>query len=202
MSSEKTEIILEAAQRVFEKYGYQKTSMDDIARDAMIGKGTIYNYFNTKEDLFIAILKKDHNEIYGDIKQKIEKTDAFEEKLKLFFIEPCKHFLSHYKLVISVMSEDSPAFLQKVNEYKNEVDKFLKNELLKIFEDGINHDIINKKYKHSIKVLVEIFSKWFMISGNEIKINMTEETVKGIISDFNILIDIMINGLIHKEEKA
>jgi AcrR family transcriptional regulator len=35
-------MILDAALRVFGQYGYRRTSMDDIAREAGIGKGTIY----------------------------------------------------------------------------------------------------------------------------------------------------------------
>ena len=41
-----------AAGRLFLHYGYRKTSVDQIAREAGIGKGTIYNYFRNKEELF------------------------------------------------------------------------------------------------------------------------------------------------------
>jgi AcrR family transcriptional regulator len=47
--------ILDAALRVFGQYGYRRTSMDDIAREAEIGKGTIYLSFASKEEVFQAL---------------------------------------------------------------------------------------------------------------------------------------------------
>lgn len=47
--------ILDAALRVFGQYGYRRTSMDDIAGEAGIGKGTIYLSFASKEEVFRAL---------------------------------------------------------------------------------------------------------------------------------------------------
>ncbi len=45
--------IIDAATALFLKHGYRKTSIDDVARDVGIGKGTVYLYFGTKADLLI-----------------------------------------------------------------------------------------------------------------------------------------------------
>jgi TetR/AcrR family transcriptional regulator, regulator of autoinduction and epiphytic fitness len=50
--------ILDAALRVFGQYGYRRTSMDDIAREAEIGKGTIYLSFASKEEVFRALSQR------------------------------------------------------------------------------------------------------------------------------------------------
>jgi TetR/AcrR family transcriptional regulator, regulator of autoinduction and epiphytic fitness len=50
--------ILDAALRVFGQYGYRRTSMDDIAREAEIGKGTIYLSFASKEEVFQALSQR------------------------------------------------------------------------------------------------------------------------------------------------
>ena len=47
--------ILDAALRVFGQYGFRRTSMDDIAREAGIGKGTIYLSFTSKDEVFQAL---------------------------------------------------------------------------------------------------------------------------------------------------
>lgn len=47
--------ILDAADRLFIKHGYRRTSMDEIAVEAGIAKGTLYIYFDSKEALFIAL---------------------------------------------------------------------------------------------------------------------------------------------------
>jgi len=52
---EKKNRILEAATEVFSQKGYAGASVADIAARADVGKGTIYEYFDSKEDLFFAV---------------------------------------------------------------------------------------------------------------------------------------------------
>jgi TetR/AcrR family transcriptional regulator, regulator of autoinduction and epiphytic fitness len=51
-------VILDAALRVFGQYGYRRTSMDDVAREAEIAKGTIYLSFASKEEVFRALSER------------------------------------------------------------------------------------------------------------------------------------------------
>ncbi len=47
--------ILDAAIRLFSQYGYRRTSIDDIAREAEVAKGTVYLSFKSKEEIFRAL---------------------------------------------------------------------------------------------------------------------------------------------------
>jgi len=47
--------IMEAAVRVMTKQGMEGFSMDDVAVEAGVSKGTLYNYFSTKEELLFSI---------------------------------------------------------------------------------------------------------------------------------------------------
>jgi AcrR family transcriptional regulator len=47
--------IFDAAEGLFARYGLRKTTIEDIAREAGIGKGTVYNYFPSKEEIFLAV---------------------------------------------------------------------------------------------------------------------------------------------------
>jgi AcrR family transcriptional regulator len=49
--------ILAAAREVFARRGYEHATLDDIARKAEFAKGTLYNYFRNKEDLFRHIVE-------------------------------------------------------------------------------------------------------------------------------------------------
>ena len=53
----KKEQIIEAAARVFACSGYANTAVADIALQANVGKGTVYEYFKSKEDLFFAVFE-------------------------------------------------------------------------------------------------------------------------------------------------
>jgi AcrR family transcriptional regulator len=52
---EKRATILAAALTLFGRYGFKRTSIDDIAREAAIAKGTVYLYFKGKEEIFRAL---------------------------------------------------------------------------------------------------------------------------------------------------
>ena len=54
---DKRTLIIEAAAHVFATRGYKGTLIADIATEAGIGKGTIYEYFDSKEDLFFAVFQ-------------------------------------------------------------------------------------------------------------------------------------------------
>lgn len=50
--------IIDAAENVFFTKGYEKATMDDIAKEAELGKGTLYLYFNSKEEIFNEIISR------------------------------------------------------------------------------------------------------------------------------------------------
>jgi AcrR family transcriptional regulator len=63
--------ILDAAAELILRWGYDKTSMDDICQKANVAKGTIYLHWKTREELFLALLRRESNELMVDLKQRI-----------------------------------------------------------------------------------------------------------------------------------
>lgn len=59
LDPDKKENILEAASRAFEKLGFRKASIGDIAETAGVGKGTVYLACKSKEDLFYQVILRD-----------------------------------------------------------------------------------------------------------------------------------------------
>ena len=68
--------ILDAASTTILRWGYQKTTLDDIARQAGVAKGTIYLHWKTREELFTALLKRERVELTEDLKQRIAADPA------------------------------------------------------------------------------------------------------------------------------
>lgn len=56
-TGEKYEVILEAAVKTFARTGYHRTRVADIAREAGVADGTVYIYFNNKEDILISLFQ-------------------------------------------------------------------------------------------------------------------------------------------------
>ena len=51
LKKDKREVILQAAWGLIRHYGYNKTTIDDIAKRARVGKGTVYLYFRSKAEV-------------------------------------------------------------------------------------------------------------------------------------------------------
>lgn len=67
------EFILEASEKLFLSKGYEETTMDEIALEAEFSKGTVYKYFASKDELYIAIGCKAYKLIIKYTKEFIEK---------------------------------------------------------------------------------------------------------------------------------
>lgn len=80
--AEKQSFILDSAWLLFERYGYKKVSVDDIARKLHISKGAIYLYFSSKEELFIKVLERNLKAPLDQAKLIAESKDLhIEDKL-------------------------------------------------------------------------------------------------------------------------
>ncbi|HEY7415006.1 MAG TPA: helix-turn-helix domain-containing protein [Ktedonobacteraceae bacterium] len=58
LRQKRTDLILEAAEEMLIRKGYYNASMDEIAAQAGVAKGTLYQHFPAKEDLFFALIEK------------------------------------------------------------------------------------------------------------------------------------------------
>ena len=54
--------ILDCSKKIFSEKGYYETYVEEVIKEAKVGKGTFYRYFKNKEDLFISLLIKFLNE--------------------------------------------------------------------------------------------------------------------------------------------
>jgi AcrR family transcriptional regulator len=68
---ERADRILDAAQGLVLRYGYRKTTIDDIARQAGVAKGTIYLHWKTREDLFMDLLLREKVKISREVEQEM-----------------------------------------------------------------------------------------------------------------------------------
>jgi AcrR family transcriptional regulator len=68
---QREERILDAAATLLVRWGYRKTTIDDVAREAGVGKGTIYLHWKDKNELFRAALLREQERFGEDVKQRI-----------------------------------------------------------------------------------------------------------------------------------
>ena len=68
---ERAERILNAAATLIQRWGYNKTTIDDIARQAGVAKGTIYLHWKTREALFQALLTREYLTMLEEFRQHL-----------------------------------------------------------------------------------------------------------------------------------
>lgn len=90
----KRDQILEGAKRVFMKAGFDAATMNDITREAQVSKGTIYVYFNNKEDLFAALIERERSRLVASMRQALAGDGPVEESLSRFGTALATHVLS------------------------------------------------------------------------------------------------------------
>lgn len=77
--------ILAGARDLFQSYGIDKTTMEDIAEAAGKGKSTLYYYFKKKEDVFYAVAEEESADILTMVEKAMNGGKNAGEKLRLFF---------------------------------------------------------------------------------------------------------------------
>ena len=76
------ETILKTAQEIFSKYGYKKTTLDDIANAVRKGKSSLYYYFKSKEDLFQAVIMKEVDILGKELDKVVNRNTDPVDKLR------------------------------------------------------------------------------------------------------------------------
>lgn len=81
---QKRKYIAEIAEELFKKYGYDNTSMDDVAKESEYSKTTLYKYFKSKDELALLVYRKIHLEKMSVLREFIDKGKTGADKLYQF----------------------------------------------------------------------------------------------------------------------
>jgi len=183
----KKKIILKSALYLFSKKGFYNTKMDEIADRALISKGLLYFYFDSKEKILEEII----NLIYKDFIPKLESI----LKLKLSPLEKLKKFIKFefdfykknkkfVKLIYEIFQEEV-YFLKRKFPFFREIHLKEKEILKRIIEDGIKEGIFKKIELEFACFLLSSIFHYIFLKGAVLKDyrKITEIFLKGILKD-------------------
>lgn len=124
-TAKQAEIVKHAAD-VFSQTGYHASKIQDIATAAGIGKGTIYEYFRTKEQLFLAVYDAWMSEFEEIVQARIEaaedalsKIDAIRDSAVEFYESRAGQAPLLLEFWAHALRTDNPAFLERINQTRN-----------------------------------------------------------------------------------
>lgn len=105
MTVDRKKLIIQAATESFSQYGYKATTMDQVARRANVGKGTIYTFFKNKEQLFNDIMVSLLEDMESSAKQAIDPNRSFKDNVHQSLYSMLEFRLEH-QLTIKLFQEN------------------------------------------------------------------------------------------------
>ena len=97
--------ILQAARTVFGRQGYANTMVDDIATQAGIAKGTLYLYFPSKEEIYLAALLEEARQLDADSRAAMSAAATWRDKLGAYVRVRLDYFEAHQDFLRIYMTE-------------------------------------------------------------------------------------------------
>ncbi|MEE9442627.1 MAG: TetR/AcrR family transcriptional regulator [candidate division Zixibacteria bacterium] len=96
--------ILEAAARVFSRKNFGEATLDEIAIEAELSKGTLYNYFKDKQDLFDSLMDHGHEHFLLCFEEAIGKSKSIESLIGNLFTNFIGTLFEHHYLVRMILT--------------------------------------------------------------------------------------------------
>ena len=131
LSNEKQQKVLDAAKKEFARVPIENVSIKNIVEDADIARGSFYQYFESKEDLLVYLLKEKAEQVSNKVKEKIQETDRdlFETYIFLYDMA-IENFMKkededlYKQIFINIKSSDESIFDLMKNTKPKDVIKY------------------------------------------------------------------------------
>ena len=134
-------IIISAGQ-IFSRFGFKKTTMEEVARALKMGKSSIYYYFSSKEEIFEAVVLYEANILRNELTKAIKSVESPIGKMEKYVFVRMKAFekLSNYYNAIFDKNLDHFEFIERIREkYDREEIAILRL----ILYDGVRKKVFN-----------------------------------------------------------
>jgi AcrR family transcriptional regulator len=183
-------IIITAGQ-IFSRYGFKKTTMDEIAKALKMGKSSIYYYFESKEEIFEAVVLYEANILRNELTKAIKSVESPVEKMRNYVFVRMKAFekLSNYYNAIFDKNLDHFDFIETIRE------KYDREELAilrLILYHGARKKVFNVINSEYTAMAVQTTLK-----GLEVPLFWKKKEIN-IENRLNAILDVLFNGIIRR----
>ena len=181
--------IIEAAGVIFERYGFKKTTMDDIAYAAGKGKSSLYYYFKNKEQVFEAVVAHEAEHLVNEINISISSSKTAIEKLRSYVTIRMKRFVQRGNLA-TALNDNFLATFSFIEKIRNNYRDFEIDMISEIIKEGID----NKEFKPVDSNFVAEAILTCMI-GFEVPLLTQSNEIEESVEKINSVIDMFFYGI-------
>jgi AcrR family transcriptional regulator len=162
---QRSQAIIDAAEKVFFSKGYDNSTMDDIAEKAELSKGTLYLYFQSKDELHFEIMERGNSILMQYMEKCIDPARTGRENLRLLgeaFVEFSNDHSNYFNAMMFFQSRDVEQ--QKVNEQK--MKKFIEGRSsISLLSEMIRKGIADGSVRSDLPVVQLTTLLWSQMMG-------------------------------------
>ena len=178
---------------IFSRYGFKKTTMDEIAGALKIGKSSIYYYFKSKEEIFEAVVLHEADILRNELTTAIKSVESPVEKVRNYVFVRMKSFekLSNYYNAIFDKNLDHFDFIENIRAHYDREELAILRLLL---YHGARKKVFNVKNSEFTALAVQTSLK-----GLEVPLFWQKKKVN-IEDRLNGILDVLFNGILVRKQ--
>lgn len=185
------ETIISVADKLFGRFGFHKTSMDEIAKIARKAKGSLYYHFSGKEELFTAVVASEIDNLKTQLSVIVnDKTLKADKKINRYLIKRMK-VLNSAANYHETLKADFFEHFDFIDNLRRELDLWEKKQIQYIIYQGVDENIFEPQNRN-IDVLLNVFI--MVLKGLEIPFFL-QNKYDDLRPHFDDLSKILIKGL-------
>ncbi len=134
MAIDRKKLILDAATKSLEQFGYKATTMELVSKSANVGKGTIYTFYQTKEDLFREVMNSVISEMKAEADSVIDQEKSFMENVHAILLRMLRFRSTHQltaKLLLEAREIGTQPVLVAIENIEKSILNFISNKVKK-----------------------------------------------------------------------
>lgn len=196
MDAAKKDCILLEAARAFARFGFKKASIDDIAREAGVGKGTVYLAADSKEDLFYQVLHREMRAWQSECARVIDPRTPADELLGKL-LSSAMVYVEKHPLVIDLLLGETARTLPSWAERLDELKAIGRANVIEVLRIGIRQ----KKFRADLEVeTVASLLQDFQLAA--LRPPGARETRRDLAEHARVGLDLVLHGLTVRRAQA
>ena len=200
MKEDKKQEILKAAKECLSKYGFEKTTLDDIGKLVGLNKASLYYYYKNKETLISEVVIDESIEFMENLAKKVSTVSGIRGKILTYLSERIMYYRSMiniHNLSVEVVSNFQPVFKELYTEVvlQKEIN-FMKIILDKAILSGEIKSCDTEKTSESIFTIADAI-KHNALHNTDLA-RVSDDEFSNIIDEIKYTISLVIDGLMKK----
>jgi len=185
---DKKNLIISVAEKFFSRFGLNKTTMDEIAKSARIGKATLYHYFGSKEHIFAEVIQKESQILKNRLNEAIETSNNPKEQIRTYIITRM-NYLNSLANTYSALTDEYLEHYACVKKFRHDFNNYEMQTLASILRYGVDQNVFSNINVNDVAKVISI-----ALRGLEIPL-LTEEKSENFEDDINLMTDTMLYGI-------